>query len=297
MKHILLTIFVCLLCYKGYVQVDSLPLQDTLKVEDSLSIIPPTVQDSPAKATIDTPFNRFLRNPFIKEKEPLYLLFDERKRQSKDELFYLVTGLVLFLAFNRLVFSKYFANLFRLFFQPTFRQKQTREQLLQNNLPSLFYNLLFILTGGAYITLLVSYFNVSSTNFWLLFLYSSASLAVLYITKFLFLRFSGWVFNVKEAASTYIFIVYLINKVSGIILIPFVIILAFSNLQIISIAVTISLLIVALLFFYRYLISYAPVHKEIKVSPIHFFFYISAFEIIPLLLIYKVLMIYMVRSL
>jgi hypothetical protein len=161
----------------------------------------------------------------------------------------------------------------------------------------LFYNLLFILTGGAYITLLVSYFNASTINFWLLFLYSSAALAVLYIIKFLFLRFSGWLFNVKEATSTYIFIVYLINKVSGIVLIPFVIILAFSDLQIISIAVTLSLLILGLLFSYRYLISYAPVRKEIKVSPIHFFFYISAFEIIPLLLIYKVLMIYMARSL
>jgi hypothetical protein len=297
LKYFLLTIFACLLCYKGYVQVDSIPLKDTLKAKDSLSVIPPALQDSPAKATIDTPFNKFLRNPFVQEKEPLYLLLQERKRQSKDELFYLVTGLVLFLAFTRLVFSKYFANLYRLFFQPTFRQKQTREQLIQNNLPSLFFNLLFILSGGAYITLLGSYFNVSAINFWVLFLYSSASLATLYLIKFLFLRFSGWLFNVREATSTYIFIVYLINKVLGIILIPFVSILAFSNQQIIAVAVTISLLIIASLFCYRYIISYAPVRKEIKVSPIHFFFYISAFEIIPLLLIYKLLMIYIARSL
>jgi hypothetical protein len=295
LKHILLTIFICLLCSKGYVQVDSIPQQDTLS-RDSLSVIPSPIIDSAAKATIDTSFSRFLRNPFVKEKEPLYLIIDERKVESKDELFYLVTGLIFFLAFNRLVFSKYFSNIFRLFFQPTFRQKQTREQLLQNNLPSLFYNFLFIFSGGAYIALIASYFQVSKVNFWLLFLYSSALLATLYLIKFLFLRFSGWLFNVKEATSTYIFIVYLINKISGIILIPFIVIVAFSNPEIISIAVTVSLLILALLFSYRYLISYAPVRKEIKVSPVHFLFYICAFEIIPLLVIYKVLMIYMARS-
>jgi hypothetical protein len=295
LKHILFTIFICLLCYKGYVQVDFTPRGDTFP-QDSLSIITSPIQDSSAKTAIDTSFNKFLRNPFIKEKEPLYLIIDERKVESKDELFYLVTGLIFFLAFNRLVFSKYFSNIFRLFLQPTFRQKQTREQLLQNSLPSLFYNLLFIFSGGAYIALIASYFHVSKVNFWLLFLYGSALLAILYLIKFLFLRFSGWLFNVKEATGTYIFIVYLINKISGIILIPFIVIVAFSDPEIISIAITVSLLILALLFSYRYLISYAPVRKEIKVSPVHFLFYICAFEIIPLLVIYKVLMIYMARS-
>ena len=130
----------------------------------------------------------------------------------------------------------------------------------------------------------------------MLFVYSAILLAILYGVKFLFLRFSGWIFNVKEATSTYIFIVYLINKISGIILVPFVIIIAFADQAVISVAVTTSLLILGLLFSYRYLISYAPVRKEIKVSAIHFFFYLCAFEIIPLLLIYKVLMIYMARS-
>ena len=224
-------------------------------------------------------------------------MIDERKRNSKDELFYLTTGLLLFLAFNRLVFSKYFSNIFRLFFQPTFRQKQTREQLSQNNLPSLLFNLLFIFSAGVYIALITDYYNVAQINFWLLFLYSAALIATLYVVKFLFLKFSGWLFNVKEATDTYIFIVYLINKISGIILIPFIIVIAFANTEIISIAVIGSLMILAVLFSYRYLISYAPVRKEIKVSPIHFFFYICAFEIIPLLLIYKVLMIYIVNSL
>jgi len=42
--------------------------------------------------------------------------------------------------------------------------------------------------------------------------------------------------------------------------------------------------------FYRFIISYRPVRSEIKVNRFHFFLYLCAFEIAPLLLIYKVLL-------
>lgn len=293
MKRILFTFLCCLCVTSGYVQNDSIRV-DSLKkpVVDTTIVIKSTLKNQ-GSITIDSFYRTVINNPFVKEKKPIFLLIDKRQKSSKDELFYLAVGLLLVLAFNRLVFSKYFANIFRLFFQPTFRQKQTREQLLQNNLPSLLYNLLFIFSAAAYVALIADYYKVTQLSFWILFLYSAAIIAILYFFKYFFLRFSGWLFNVKEATTTYIFLVYLINKISGIILIPFIILIAFSNHQIATTAVVGSLLILLLLFAYRYIISYGPVRKEIKVSPIHFFFYISAFEIVPILIIYKVLMIYM----
>jgi hypothetical protein len=298
LKHILFITFFTALHFLGYAQVDSAALgTDSINNTDSILIAPVSIsKDSVGEKTIDTSLNKFLNNPFIKEEAPIYLIINKRKRVSKDELFYLATGLLFFLAFLRLTFSKYFSNIFRLFFQPTFRQKQTREQLLQNNFPALMFNLLFIFSAATYIALVVDYFHAIEQSLWWLFIYSAALLFLLYIGKLLFLRLSGWLFNVKEATSTYIFIVYLVNKISGIILIPFIIIIGFSNAPVVSIAVTFSLLIIALLFSYRYLVSYAPVRSEIKVSAVHFFFYLCAFEIIPLLLIYKVLVIYMARS-
>ena len=298
LKHILFITFFTALYFVGYAQVDTIALiTDSINNKDSILVAPGTgAKESVVEKTIDTSFNKFMRNPFIKEEAPIYLIIDERKRVSKDELFYLVTGLLFFLAFLRLTFSKYFLNMFRLFFQPTFRQKQTREQLLQNNFPALMFNLLFIFSTAIYIALIVDHFHAVKQNLWWLFVYSATLLAMLYLGKLLFLRFSGWLFNVKEATGTYIFIVYLINKISGIILIPFIIVIGFSDPPVISVAVTSSLLIIASLFFYRYIISYAPVRSEIKVRPVHFFFYICAFEIIPLFLIYKVLVIYMARS-
>ncbi|HEX8277128.1 MAG TPA: DUF4271 domain-containing protein, partial [Segetibacter sp.] len=250
------------------------------------------------KRPIDSYYLKLLDNPFLRSKaKPIFLVINERKRISKDEMFYLVLGLLLFLAFIKLVFSKYFQNIFRLFFQPSFRQKQTREQLQQGNLPSLLLNLFFILSAAAYISFLLNYYHITNVGFWLLFSYSSLSLLVLYTGKYVFLSFAGWVFNVKEATDAYIFSIYLINKILGVILIPFTLIIAFSQSDIINVSITVSILLVLLLFIYRYMVSYGPVRREVKVSPLHFCFYVFAFEITPLLLIYKTLMLYLDKSL
>lgn len=288
---------------------------DTLKKPDSLlkvdSVMPAladsakvfpadTVKNHPAaviKKPIDSFYRKLLDNPFtIAKAKPIYLVINERERNSKDEMFYLLAGLLLFLAFIKLAFSRYFKNVFKLFFQPSFRQKQTREQLLQNNLPSLLLNLFFIFSAGAYAALLIQYHQLTDIGFWSLLLYTTACLLILYAGKFIFLSFAGWVFNVKEATDAYIFAVYLINKILGVILIPFTLLIAFSQPAIISVSVTISVLIIFLLFIYRYMVSFAPVRKEVKVSVLHFFLYILAFEITPILLIYKTLIIYLNNS-
>jgi len=274
----------------------------TIAADTAKPIAADTAKYSTGAATIKKPVDsiylRLLDNPFTRTKvKPIYLVIDERDRPSKDQIFYLICGLLLFLAFIKLFFSRYFKNVFRVFFQPSFRQKQTREQLLQNNLPSLLLNLFFIFSAGAYVSFLIQYYHLTDIGFWPLLLYCTAAFLVLYVGKFIFLSFTGWVFDFREAANAYIFAVYLINKILGVILIPFTLVIAFSQPSIINISITISLLLVLLLYIYRYLVSYSPVRKELKVSVLHFFLYLFAFEIIPLLLIYKTLIIYMDNSL
>lgn len=268
------------------------PLSDTDKVLSS-----DTIKVEAIKKTPDPTYLKLLDNPFLATKaEPIYLIIRERQVQSKDEIFYLLSGLLLFLAFIRLVFRKYFKNVFKLFFQPSFRQKQTREQLQQNNLPSLLLNLFFIFSAGTYISFLLQHYHLLHSDYWQLLLYTTTSLLVVYLFKFILLSFAGWVFDVKEATKAYTFAVYLINKILGVILVPFTLLIAFSNSSVINISITSSIIIIFLLFIYRYLISYPIVRREVKVSLLHFFFYICAFEIIPLLLIYKTLIIFFNKS-
>ena len=246
---------------------------------------------------LDTIYSKLLNNPFFSSrKKPMYLVINERTRESKDQKFYILLGIMFFLSIIKLGFSRYFNNLFQQLFQPNYRQKQTREQLLQNNFPSLLLNLFFIISGGAFIALLMQYYNLTTADFTTNLAYCTLVLLILYTGKFLLLTFIGWVFHIKDATETYLFIVFLINKIIGIILLPFTFIIAFSKHTILTYSITIAILLIIILFSYRYVATLSPVRKAVKLGIFHFIFYIIAFEIIPLLLIYKTLGNYLLKS-
>jgi hypothetical protein len=223
--------------------------------------------------------------------KPVSNLVEQRKPIGKEALFYLLAGLLLYFSLIRILFNKYLTNLMGLVFRGSLKQKQIREQLLQTPLPSLLLNIYFVMISGLYLVFLMQHFQLASNRgFWTLLVYCTMATGVVYLTKFLVLKFTGWIFNMREAADTYIFIVFLVNKLLGVFLMPVLLLLAFSPANWNGVIITLSLVMVFISFAYRYLISFAPVRREVKVSQFHFFMYLCAFEIIPLLLIYKVLL-------
>ena len=225
---------------------------------------------------------------------PVVQIFQIHRANSKDSLFYLLVGILFYFALTRVFFEKYFNNLLTLFFRVSLRQQQIREQVLQTPLPSLLLNILFIMSGGLYACFLLHYSQIgASIRFWVLYLYCMLLLGAIYLVKFLVLKFIGWVFSISRATDIYIFIVFLVNKMLGIFLLPFLIIITFSSTGVREIFITISLAMVFVLWSYRVLAAYRPIRNEIKLTPFYFFLYLCAFEIAPLLLIYKVLLTYL----
>ena len=76
----------------------------------------------------------------------------------------------------------------------------------------------------------------------------------------------------------------------------FCFIIAFAQPGITAVAVMLSIMLISLLFLSRYIAAASPVFKAIKISFSHFLFYILAFEIMPLLIIYKSLGIYLTKG-
>ena len=225
---------------------------------------------------------------------PVVQIYELHRPNSKDSLFYLLVGILFYFALTRVFFEKYFNNLLTLFFRVSLRQQQIREQVLQTPLPSLLLNILFIISGGLYACYLLHYSPIGANiRFWVLYLYCMLLLGAIYLVKFLILKFIGWVFSISRATDIYIFIVFLVNKMLGIFLLPFLIIITFSSSGIREIFITISLAMVFVLWTYRVLAAYRPIRNEIKLTPFYFFLYLCAFEIAPLLLIYKVLLTYL----
>ena len=265
---------------KGVFQIDSLQIKDSLRVLDSLRS---------AQRASDS-----LKRKLAEQQVPAQILKEGDKKvfQGKEYLFYYIIFLLILFGLLRRAFAKYFYDLFRVFFKTTLKQRQTQEQLLQSSLASVFMNSFFVLAAGLYVNFLLQYFQlVISENFWLQYVYCIGALAAIYFAKFIGLKITGWLFNVSNTTDSYIFIVFIINKMLGIFLLPFLLLLSFANDPLYSYAMFISWIGLGLLLIYRFILSYSAVRKEVKLNSFHFILYILGFEVIPLLLIYKLLLI------
>lgn len=272
---------------------------------DSAVVISDTI---PVKTdSVETPAESYARqlgkilkeNVFVNTSGlPIAMVSRERKASSEDKIFYVLLVLTALLAFFRFIYTRYFNTLFRVFFNTTLRQSQLTDQLLQAKQASFFFNLLFVITGGIYVYFLFRYYNwVPDDRALFTILACILGMVIIYFSKYVILKFTGWVTNYSEAANTYAFIIFLINKILGIMLIPFIVIIAFSDPVIKDSAILISLLFVSLMLLLRFFRSYGLLQHQIKVSRLHFFLYITGVEIIPLLLIYKGLVVLLSKNL
>ena len=249
---------------------------------DSIAVFPPIHKDNLITVLIKE--NSLLNSTG----KPAALAVQSRKEKNMDSMFYLLTGLVLLLAFFRYIFGRYFSNLFRVFFNTSLRQSQLTDQLLQAKLPSLFFNLFFVISAGLYSYFLMLHYHwLNQQNVWIMIALCIGALGLIYFMKFCTLKFTGWVTGYGEEADTYIFVLFLINKIMGIFLVPFTILMAFSGNAIAATAVPFSLIIIGSLLLLRLFRSYGLLQNQLKVSRFHLFLYIVGVEILPLLLIYK----------
>jgi hypothetical protein len=278
---------------------DSVAKKDTVpagypvsKMPDAAQKINPDIMAAPPQLLM---WEILKRNAYFGFSSPLQSAPPEKPRivEGKELLFYLLVFLFILLAFFKNIFPKYFNDLFRLFFRTTLKQKQIRGQLMQTPLPSLLLNGFFVLSAALYTGFLVQHYRLApAIHFWLIFLYACIVLSGIYLIKFAGLKAAGWVFNIPELVEDYIFIVFIINKMIGILLLPFLLLLAFSTGAIYSTGLLLSYCLLGGLLLYRFVLSYIAVRNGARLNPFHFFLYICAFEIVPLLLIYKGLLLF-----
>jgi hypothetical protein len=249
---------------------------------DSVRAIADTIKIDPVSKTVQ-------QNSLLNSKgTPAALDVQPRNLHSEDALFYLLVGMVLLLAFFRFFFARYFSNLFRVFFNTSLRQSQLTDQLLQARLPALFFNIFFIVSAGLYSYFLLAHYGwLSMSHYWIFTGICIAIMAIVYLVKYSTLKFTGWITGYSGETNIYIFILFLVNKILGIFLVPFTILIAFADPKLVNTIVPVSLTIIGLMLFMRFFRSYGLLQNQLKVSRFHLLLYILGIEILPLLLIYK----------
>ena len=213
----------------------------------------------------------------------------ERTVEQKDWIFYFFCGLLLAVAFINLAFKKYVVDLFRVFFNTSLRQKQLREQLTQTPLPSLLLNMIFCVSGGAFIFFVLQHYNKrTGLHPSVELLVAAGVIAGIYFLKFIFVSLMGWMFDRRPAAENYLFAVFLVNKVAGLTLIPFTMLLAYGDGGTREVVLTLSAIILSVLALMRLTKGFAAING-LKVGLVPYLVFVGAFDIVPTMLVYKVL--------
>lgn len=211
----------------------------------------------------------------------------------QDFVFYMLFVLLLFLGGLIKIFPKYFQDLYRVVAKAGFRQKSIRDQLAQNSMASMLLNLVFFMSGGTFLFLLAMQQQWVPGEQWISYmLLSIAFVALLYGVKYIGLLLARWLFGYKEAMDTYIFVVFYFNKVLGLLLLPAVVLLWLGNPAVHGPVLTLALLLIGVVFTFRYRLVLPLVRSLTGISVGHFLLYLVGFEVLPILLLSKILLNY-----
>ena len=235
-------------------------------------------------------------NKFIDVKTPgVYFIAEKKQPDGKEFIFYTLCVVIFILALFKTFYRSYFNNLFRVFFNTSIRQTQLADQLLQAKLPSFILNIFFAISVGIFIWLLFRYYHpprlISNQ---LLLPFCIAGVGILYFIKYCFIKFMGWMSGMQQAADSYIFVIFLVNKITGIILIPFIVLLAFALPVWINSIAIFSVLVMGLFFLSRYVKTFGILEYRFPLQAFHFLVYITGVEVLPILIIYKLVVDYVI---
>ena len=234
----------------------------------------------------------FKAHPQLNNKNVVNAIAQARFHDDKTYDFYLVISLILALGLIRLADPRYFQTLWQAFRNPVSANRHIKEKLQSASVSNLLMNMFFAISAGTYGFFIVKNFMPQRSGDMppsLLLALLIAGMITIYTSKYAVIRFSGWAFRVEGITEDYLFNVFLVNKILAIILLPIIVLLAFTDLTIAQPALIISFLLIIILFVNRYLRSWHVFGSFFQYSKFHFFTYLCASELLPLAVLMKLL--------
>jgi hypothetical protein len=259
---------------------DSVSMNDsTMVATDSLKLI----NDSIAKAKLEA--IKVVQEPSLPEKT--------RKQtdiaSQTDWLTPVLVVLVTYTGILRMFSGKYISNLFKSMFNAQNADNLFHTINMRNSLPAFGLDVLFILNLStfAYESLTTVGVNPGFPGI-LVLLASIIAVTVLFFLKSGSYRFISYIFQTSEITTEFLFYVSLHNRILGLLLLPLVIAIPF-------VGYTISIILIQcglVMFIATYLLQLVRGAKIILRDPstiFYMFLYLCALEILPLVVIYKML--------
>jgi len=151
-----------------------------------------------------------------------------------------------------------------------------------------FLNIIYIITVGLFVFQLLKYYNIhiGKLDDLQMFVVSCLFLFLIFIGRFVLNYLVGLLFNWKSEMREYNYNVFLSYKVLGLIMLPFVISLAYSPEIHKSILIYIAVLIIGIFYVIRYVRGMYLLAKK-GFLLFYMILYFCTIEILPLLLLYR----------
>jgi len=206
----------------------------------------------------------------------------KRYPPNLDWIFYSFALLFLFLSLVNTYFGNYLQKVFRVFVNEGFVYRQAKDQMTQAPLAAFLMNILFVLSATIFV-----FFGLGADRLftgierWQSMGLILALLVVVYVSKYVFLQIMGWVFNLRESFEGYIFIVFLNNKVSGILMLLFSSMMAFTEPGSSLFIFKLSLFLLGIIFLIRYIRGFQVFSKQARLGIFNFLLAVISLEILP----------------
>lgn len=194
------------------------------------------------------------------------------------------------LAYVRVVYQKRLELLWNSLLRFQIVRQLMREELVFSHRASVFLVFIFFLNAGLLLYQIDriynwDFFNVQKGALYLIYV---GIVIAIYGGKALIINIFRLIFNDKNLLREYLYEVFLVNKALGLMLFPALLLLTFLNSEYSGITLFIILGVIMLFFIYR-TIRGLQIAFSYNVSRLYIILYLCTLEILPLLLIYRVL--------
>lgn len=211
-----------------------------------------------------------------------------RPQSPEKWLFYFILALAAIVVFVKSAFTRFFNELWRSFFNLNNAMLMMRQQDIAFSVPGLLLSINFYVAVAIYIFLKIHQQKIQIP----LSDIAIIGILVLFIMSFIMFRFfiyraSMMMFNKKNELEAISFIDLMQLEFAGIIMVPMVLVLAFSHVAISDYLWMASYLLIAAILGYRLILGWRIGGRLIFQNWFHFILYICSVEIAPVLIIVK----------
>lgn len=202
----------------------------------------------------------------------------------------LVLFLVLLYAVVRFFFPTELNSITHAFYSNQVLSKLNKEETLFNSWPFVFLYLLFGLILGLYLYLSANYFGISyRVEGFILFLYLSATVIVLFTLKIIVLKVVGFLFDATRLVRDYVSVLYLSYFNAAILFLPIVIAFSLTSYRFSIIYGYLGVILLLLIFALQFLRAAENILSNYKFPKVYLIIYLCALEFCPLIILFKAL--------